>query len=189
MVNSFLNDSLEHKKVFSLITTNSFYDKNIKSIITKIIKTIENKNKVFLCGNGGSASDASHIASELSGKFKLIRKPLPVENLVTDLNFITAISNDFSYDEIFRRAINTKCNENDLVIFFTTSGNSKNIFFGIKEAKIKNINTVLVTGNIKQTYENHLKIPSNETARIQEAYMFLFHVICNLVEKYFFWGK
>ena len=181
------SDLKEHKDLVKKIRDREYFNKNIHPLINLMIKTLENKGSIYLCGNGGSTSDASHIASELSGKFNKKRAALKVENLVTDLNYVTAVSNDTTYEDIFSRAIDVKVNENDLMIFLSTSGNSKNILEGIRRALEKNIKTVLVTGNTnEESRYTKVIIPSSDTARIQEAYMLIFHDICNVVERYFF---
>ena len=198
----------EYKKVLKEIRSRKFFDKYVYPVIQLMIKTLENKGTIYFSGNGGSMSDSSHIASELSGKFNMVRKPLKAENLMSDLNFVTAVSNDLEYDKIFSRAIEFKCNKNDLIIFLSTSGGSKNILEGIKKAKEKEIETVLISGNalygstftinkedsslkdLKISNVNkcniNLLIPSSNTARIQEIYMSILHNICNVIERYFF---
>ena len=183
----FTNKGSEHYHAF-LKTQNKKYFNYIKNIIDKMIHVLKSNNSIYFAGNGGSASDSSHIASELSGRFKIKdREPLSVENLVTDINFITAISNDFSYNDIFLRAIKTKCKKGDLVIFFSTSGESKNVWNAINSSKKLGVEFILVTGEIDLDVNfQHLVIPSQNTATIQEIYMFVFHHICGVIENYFF---
>lgn len=167
-------------------------NKIIKASI-KIIKCLKNKNKIMICGNGGSACDSMHFSSELINKFKNERPALPAISLNSDIAVITSISNDLFYEEIFSRQIEALGNENDILILISTSGNSKNLISAIKKAKEKNIKIIAMTGNkgglIKKQITNddiNICIPSNNTARIQESHIFIIHCMCEIIDKIIF---
>ena len=160
----------------------------IEVLIEQIVDIIEKKGKVILAGNGGSAADAMHIAAEFVGRFRLERQPLPALALTTDLSAITAVGNDYSFDEIFSRQLLALGNEADLLICISTSGRSKNILRLIQAAKRKNIQTWLITGQTCPSYEeiNILNITSTQTSIIQEIYLTLLHYVCLQVENRLF---
>jgi D-sedoheptulose 7-phosphate isomerase len=169
-------------------------DKEILNIIDevakKIIEAFKNDKKVLLCGNGGSAADAQHIAAELSGKFYLDREPLSAEALHTNTSFLTAVANDLSYDEVFARAVKSNGKEGDILIGISTSGNSLNVIKAIKTANKMKMITVGLTGENGGKMNNIcrylIKIPSKDTARIQESHILAGHIICEIVEKEIF---
>lgn len=158
--------------------------------------TIRNKKKILLCGNGGSAADAQHIAAELIVRYKNAynRPSIPALSLVTDTSVLTACANDFSYEDIFSRQIEGLAVEGDTLIAITTSGNSKNILKAIKTAKEKKLNVILLTGKtggiIKKEYGHLLNvsihIPSEVTARIQECHILVGHIFCEYLDQVVF---
>jgi len=169
-------------------------DKNLNETIQKIIHLIvsafQSGNKVLFCGNGGSAADAQHLAAEFSGRFYINRDALPAEALHCNTSYLTAVANDYSYDEIYSRLIQGIGKPGDILIGLTTSGNSKNICRAFETAKEKNIITIGFTGEtggaLKPLCDYLINIPSNDTPRIQECHMLIGHIICQLVEaKYF----
>lgn len=164
----------------------------IEKIAEEIIKAFKNDKKVLLCGNGGSAADAQHIAAELSGKFYLDREPLSAEALHTNTSFLTAAANDLSYDEVFARAVKANGREGDILIGISTSGNSRNVIKAIKVAKERKMITIGFTGKnggkMNRRCEHLIKVPSTDTPRIQESHILIGHIICEIVEKEIF-GK
>jgi D-sedoheptulose 7-phosphate isomerase len=162
----------------------------IKNISEKIIRAYENKKKVVLFGNGGSAADAQHIASEFVGKFYKDRESLPSLALHTNTSSITATANDYGFDLIFKRQVSAFVEEGDVVIGISTSGNSPNVIKGLAKAKEKGAITVGMTGHknnkIEKIVDYCLKIPSIDTPRIQEGHITVGHIICYLVEKALF---
>ena len=147
---------------------------------------------MLLFGNGGSAADAQHIACELGGKFYLDRAPLPVIALTTNTSSLTAIGNDYSYEEIFARQVRGLAKQGDIVVGISTSGNSPNVLRGIEEAKQLGAITVAFTGQggrLKELAEYVLSVPSSDTPRIQEAHITAGHIICYLVEDTLFGNK
>ena len=155
-------------------------------LMAKLIKeTFENKNKILLCGNGGSASDCNHIAAEFISRFQKERKSLPAISLCANNSIITAIANDYSFDEVFSRQIEGLGNKNDILIAISTSGKSKNVIKALEVAKKQSLKTILLTGQNKTNLNVDLEInaPSNITCEIQEMHIALAHVVCEIVEK------
>lgn len=171
-------------------------DKNflltIEKIAKEMIEVFRNGKKVLFCGNGGSAADAQHIAAELSGKFYLDREPLSAEALHTNTSFLTAVANDLSYDEVFARAVKANGREGDILIAISTSGNSRNVIKAIKAANKRKMITVGFTGKkggkMNGLCKYLIKVPSDDTPRIQEAHILIGHIICEIVEKRIFGG-
>jgi D-sedoheptulose 7-phosphate isomerase len=172
------------------LTENKVIIDIIDKVSKKIIECFKNGNKVLLCGNGGSAADAQHIAAELSGRFYLDRAPLPAEALHVNTSYITAVANDYSYDEIYSRYINGMGHAGDILVGLSTSGNSKNIINAFIAAKGKNMETIALTGKSGGLLKEHalylINIPSSDTPRIQEAHILVGHIICEIVEKELF---
>jgi len=164
----------------------------IVNISKELIYLFKNEQKVLFCGNGGSAADAQHLATELSGRFYLERAPLFAEALHGNTSFLTAIGNDYTFDEIFARGVNAKGREGDALIAISTSGKSKNVLKAIQAAKEKNMLTIGLTGEkggkMEKLCDYIIKIPSKDTPRIQEAHILVGHIICELVEAELF-GK
>ncbi|MFX1297164.1 MAG: SIS domain-containing protein [Promethearchaeota archaeon] len=162
----------------------------IEKISKEIINAYQNKKKVILFGNGGSAADAQHIAAEFVGKFYKDRESLPALAFHTNTSVVTATANDFGYDLIFERQVSSFVNEGDVVIGISTSGNSPNVIKGLEKAKEKGAITIGFTGQKENKIENVakycLKIPSTDTPRIQEGHITVGHIICYLVEKELF---
>lgn len=146
-----------------------------------------NGGKVFLCGNGGSASDSIHIAAELSGRFEKERESLPAISLNADVAALTAISNDYSYDDVFARILSGIVNENDVVIGISTSGNSENVYRALVEAKKHGTMTIGLLGKrggkIKDIADIPIIVPGDNTARIQESHILIGHIICEIAEE------
>lgn len=148
--------------------------------------TIKNGGKVLLMGNGGSAADSQHIAAEIVGRFKKERKGLPAIALTTDTSILTSVGNDYGYDYIFARQIEALCRPEDLVIGLTTSGNSANVVSAIEAAKTVGATTVGLTGGtggkLNALCDYNIVVPSDVTARIQEAHIFIGHSLCEILE-------
>ena len=158
-----------------------------------IISALENKNKVIFCGNGGSAADSQHLSAELMGRYKIDRNPLPAISLTVDTSAITAIGNDYGFDEIFSRQIEGVGFKGDILYATSTSGKSKNVIKAIEKAKNLGIITILVTGkNITQVTKSAdlaIHAPSDQTNFIQEMHIAIGQLICGLVEEHFFGEK
>jgi D-sedoheptulose 7-phosphate isomerase len=169
-----------------IINNSIILSNNIEKSILELIKTLKNGKKIILFGNGGSAADAQHIAAELIGRFKLKRDSLPAISLTTDSSVITSIANDFSFDEIFSRQCESLVSNGDTVIGISTSGNSKNVFNGLKVSKSIGATTIGLLGNdggiIKNIVDIPITVESSSTSNIQEAHRVIYHIICQIVE-------
>ena len=162
---------------------------SIVQIAEQMTKAFRQRKKVLLFGNGGSAADAEHIACELAGKFTLFRDPLPAVALTTNTSCLTAIGNDFGYEEVFARQLRGLVAKGDVVIGLSTSGASPNVIRAMEEANRQGAITVAFTGakgKLKESAQHVLSIPSTDTPRIQEAHMLAGHIICGLVEQSLF---
>ncbi|MFC2004093.1 D-sedoheptulose 7-phosphate isomerase [Chloroflexota bacterium] len=159
----------------------------IERIVSSIIAAYKTGGKVVLFGNGGSAADAQHIAGELVGRFKLERQSLPAIALTTNTSILTAVANDYGYERVFSRQVEALVNEKDVVIGISTSGNSPSVIEAIKTAKMKGAKTIGLTGGnggkLAEVVDLVLIVPSDDTARIQEAHITIGHIVCELVEK------
>ena len=157
-----------------------------------LVQTFKSKKKVLLCGNGGSAADAQHIAAELMVRYKSQnnRKALPAISLSTDPSYITGVSNDMGYENIFARSIEALANKGDVLIGISTSGNSPNILRAVKMGRTKKMHIILMLGEnrgqLMDTGDIHLCVPSRETARIQESHILIGHILCSIIEKQLF---
>lgn len=162
----------------------------IHKVVEEIVNAFRNDRKVLLCGNGGSAADAQHIAAELSGRFYHDRSPLFAEALHTNTSYLTAVANDYSYDEVFARLVKAKGRKGDILIGISTSGNSPNVIKAIEVANEIGMITVGLTGQtggkMKGICKYLINVPSTDTPRIQEAHITIGHIICELVEKELF---
>jgi len=162
----------------------------IKKVSLAIIEAYRNRKKLILFGNGGSAADAQHIAAELVNKFELERMALPAIALTTDTSILTSIANDYDYSRIFARQVEALAEEGDVVIGISTSGTSPSVIKGIGVAREKGAKTIGLTGKnggkLAKIVDLVLKVPSNDTPRIQEAHITILHIICYLIEKKLF---
>ncbi len=159
----------------------------IKAITCLCIDTLKNGGKIIFCGNGGSAADSQHLATELVVRFKNNRKSLPAITLTTNTSSITAIGNDFGFDAIFSRQLESMADKNDVLFAISTSGKSKNITEAVKKAKELGIKTIAFTGENGKEFAKSCDLsfiaPSSDTARIQEAHNCVGHIICEIIEE------
>lgn len=149
--------------------------------------TIKAGHKIMLCGNGGSAADSQHIAAELIGRFEKERRSMAAIALTTDTSALTAIGNDYGYDQVFARQVEGLGQSGDLLIGISTSGNSKNVVKAMEVAQSKGIRTVALVGDkpegaMQAIADYVLAAPSTNTARIQECHILIMHTLCQLVE-------
>ena len=169
-------------------------DINLKKILSDVCEIIINcyntGNKVYFCGNGGSFADAQHLSAELSGRFYFDRPPLEVVLLASNVSYLTAVANDYSYDDILIREFKSSVKNGDIIISFSTSGKSKNIIKLLEESKKYDVKSVSFLGNdggnAKDISDFSIIIPSNDTARIQECHVLLGHSIIEVVENKLF---
>jgi D-sedoheptulose 7-phosphate isomerase len=164
-----------------------------KSFITRIEQAVKmitdcfkEGNKVFFCGNGGSAADAQHLAAEFSGRFYFDRAILPAEALHCNTSYLTAIANDYTFDIIYARLISGIAKKGDILVGLSTSGNSGNIVQAFEKAREIGVSTIGFTGesggSLKNLSDILLNVPSDDTPRIQESHILIGHIICELVE-------
>jgi len=162
---------------------------SIESIAKLALDSIKSNGKIIIFGNGGSAADAQHIAAELVGRYKVSRKGLSAIALTTDTSALTAISNDFGYENVFKRQLEALLNKNDLVIGISTSGNSHNVLNALEYAKSIHAKVVGFSGaqggKMNDICDINLIIPSDDTPRIQEMHIFVGHTLCHLIDIHF----
>jgi len=158
----------------------------ILKVATLIIKSLRTGNKIIIFGNGGSAGDAQHMAAEFIGRFMKERKSFPAVALSADSSIVTALGNDYGFENIFSRQVESLIKKDDVIIAISTSGKSKNVLNGIKTGKKFGAKVISLTGNytikMKSSSDIILNVPSSTTSRIQEAHRTIIHIICELVE-------
>jgi len=182
-----IEDSIALKT--SILANESILTK-IDGLTDAIVKCYREKGKVLFCGNGGSAADSQHLAAELSGRYYYDRPPLPSEALHVNASYMTAVANDYSYDQIYARLLQAIGNNGDIIIGLSTSGNSANIIEALKIAKEKKMTTVGFTGEgggkMAEYCDILISVPSKDTPRIQECHMMIGHAVCQIVEENLF---
>jgi D-sedoheptulose 7-phosphate isomerase len=158
----------------------------LESLATRMLEAITSGGKILWCGNGGSAADSQHLASEFVGRFRRERRGLPAMALTTDTSALTSIGNDYGFKEIFRRQVQAFCTKGDVVVGISTSGNSENVCAALIEAKKIGAFTACFTGSdggeVAKIADVALKIASKDTARIQEAHILAGHIVCDWIE-------
>lgn len=158
----------------------------VEKIVQACVDAFRSGKKVLFCGNGGSAADAQHLAGELSGRFYLDREPLFAEAMHVNTSFLTAVANDYSFEEAYARMVRAAGREGDVLFALSTSGNSPNILAAIHSARRMGMKVVGMTGRkggrFPEICDFILKVPSDNTPRIQECHILLGHIICELVE-------
>ena len=161
----------------------------IETAAKLVVETLQRGNKILLCGNGGSASDAQHIAAELSGRYKKDRRALAGIALTTDSSALTAIANDYGYDRVFDRQVEALAREGDLLIGISTSGNSLNIISAFAVANLLGCQTIGLSGKgggeMNRICRLNLVVPSDDTPRIQEMHILIGHILCQAVDDAF----
>ena len=173
-----------HKKMLAEFQESGI--ETVAAISEAIIRALEQNGTVYLCGNGGSAADAQHIAGELVGRFRKERKALAAVALSTDTSVITCIANDYAYENVFARQVEALVREGDILWAFSTSGTSTNIISAAESAKKKGVCVIAFTGTINSKLEQIADIcfcaDNESTARSQEIHQLAYHIICDLVE-------
>ncbi len=165
----------------------------LEGITTELTQIFKTGGKALFCGNGGSASDAQHLAAEFSGRFYMEREPLFAEALHVNTSFLTAVSNDYGYEEAYARMVRAAGRKGDMLLALSTSGNSPNIIRAIDDARKIGMKIVGLTGQtggeMRDKCDWLLNVPSLNTPRIQEAHILLGHIICEMVERQVFAGN
>lgn len=181
IVNASIQESIQVKQ---LLLANMI--PKIVEAAKQIISTLRQGKKILVIGNGGSAADAQHLAAELIGRFEKERQPLPIIALTANTSVLTAITNDYSVEQLFARQIEGLGNSGDLLVAISTSGNSRNVIEGVKTAISKGISVIGLTGQtggeLGKLCQLNLDIPSSRTSRIQEAHITIYHVLCEIIE-------
>ncbi|MCL1811099.1 MAG: HAD-IIIA family hydrolase [Methanomassiliicoccaceae archaeon] len=186
-----MNDLIESELIRSARTISEIDVLQIRKVADTIIESVKKGGQVIFMGNGGSSADAQHIAAEFSGKYMFDRPPMAGISL-SNIAPVTAIGNDYSYDLVFQRQINAICRKGDIVVGFSTSGNSRNVLLAVEAAKRIGAVTVSFTGQggvLKDMVDVSIIVPTKETPRIQEGYLTACHTICGIVERELFGRK
>ena len=186
-ISDILNDSFNN---LQKIINDKGLTAEIEIVTTKIIQAFKDGNKLLLCGNGGSASDAQHIAAELSGRFIKERKPLYAEALHVNSSYMTAVSNDYGFESTYSRMLEAIGKKGDVLIALSTSGNSENVINAVKMANSLGMLSIGMSGamggKIKDLCQHNIIIPSSNTARVQEAHILVGHIFCQIIEEQLF---
>lgn len=182
-IENIIKDSINAKQ---LILNDKDFIKRINDAAMTCVESLKNSGKIHLCGNGGSASDAQHIAAELSGRFYYDRAPLNAEALHVNTSYLTAVANDYSFDMVYARMLQASARKGDVLIGISTSGNSANILKTIEVAKELGVKTIGMTGEsggkMASCCDILLNVPSKCTPRIQESHIMIGHIICEIIE-------
>lgn len=177
----------EHLRVFQAVLDSG--EETINACSKLLLDTFNNGNKVLICGNGGSAADAQHIAAEFVGRYETERRALPAIALTTDTSALTALANDYDFERIFARQVEALAVEGDCLIAISTSGNSRNVIAAVMEARRKNCKIIGMTGaagkKLASLCDACIMVPSERTARIQEAHITIAHIWCETVDAAF----
>ncbi len=161
--------------------------RTIEKISREVVKTLKKGGKILFCGNGGSAADSQHLAAEFVGRFKRERRPIPAISLTTNTSTLTAISNDYSFKNVFSRQVQAIGKKGDLLIGISTSGKAENVILAVKVAKKIGIKTIGLTGKnggkLSELSDIPFIVPSNDTARIQEAHILIGHILAEIADR------
>lgn len=185
--------TLSHKEINDALAINISNLEKLKALTPDVaraadavIAALRAGRTIYFCGNGGSAADAQHLAAELSGRFLKNRRALPGVSLTTNSSAITAIGNDFGYDEVFSRQLEGVAQDGDVLLALSTSGNSANVVKAVESARARGMKTIALTGErdsaLSAKCDICLKVPSAATPRIQEMHIVVGHIICELAE-------
>jgi len=178
---------LAHQKAFERVWEELRFHIYTASVI--VTEALKNQKKVLLCGNGGSAADAQHIAAELVGRFKKERRGLPAVALSTDTSALTAISNDYGYEQVFARQVEALAQKGDVLIAISTSGESENVLRAVEVARTMGCKCIGLLGRdggrIKDMCDAAIVVPVEDTPRIQEMHILVGHILCALVDESF----
>ncbi len=181
------NSLNEHLGVFQAVLSSG--EETIEACAELLLETFNNGNKVLICGNGGSAADAQHIATEFVGRYETERRALPAISLTTDTSALTALANDYDFERIFARQVEALAVEGDCLIAISTSGNSRNVIAAVMEARRNNCKVIGMTGaagkKLASLCDACIMVPSERTARIQEAHITIAHIWCEMVDAAF----
>ncbi len=182
----FINKINAHHDALSRLKDDLELQETLHDLIDKIVLALSKDNKLMICGNGGSAADAQHMAAEFIGRFAFDSRPLPALTLTSDTSTITCIANDYKFEDIFKRQIEGLGREGDIILGISTSGASENILRALEKARDMNITTAILTStkaNLEKLICNYaIKVEASNTATIQEMHLIIEHYICEQVE-------
>ncbi|MGK7395344.1 MAG: D-sedoheptulose-7-phosphate isomerase [Candidatus Cyclobacteriaceae bacterium M3_2C_046] len=180
-----INELIEHQKVFEAVKAQ--LQPQIQQAYQLIRNALMTGNKIFFCGNGGSAADAQHLAAEFTGRFRRERRALAGLALTTDTSVLTAIGNDYHFDQVFSRQLEALASPGDVLYAISTSGNSPNVVNAVETAKQMECITIGLSGSgggkMQAICQLSLSVPSTDTARIQEMHILIGHIICHLIDQ------
>ena len=186
-INKYISNSVEN---YQKVLNDEILKENIENIVMKSVEAFRNDKKMLFCGNGGSASDAQHIAAELSGRFYFERSPLYAEALHVNSSYMTAVANDYGYDETYARMLEACGRKGDILVGISTSGSSPNVVKALEKANAIGLITIGFTGSkggkMNDICDIMIKVPSDDTPRIQEVHILVGHIICQLIEEEMF---
>ena len=186
-INKYISNSVEN---YQRVLNDEILKENIENIVIKSVEAFRNDKKMLFCGNGGSASDAQHIAAELSGRFYSERSPLYAEALHVNSSYMTAVANDYGYDETYARMLEACGRKGDILVGISTSGSSPNVVKALEKANAIGLITIGFTGSkggkMNDICDIMIKVPSDDTPRIQEVHILVGHIICQLIEEEMF---
>ncbi|MBQ3431660.1 MAG: SIS domain-containing protein [Clostridia bacterium] len=187
MKNILAENLIAHQALFNIVVNDAQFQTQIVSVAETLVQTLKKGGKVLLCGNGGSAADAEHISAEFVGSFGEYTKGLSAISLTANSAVITSLANDFGYECVFEKQIETLANEKDIVIGLTTSGKSENVLRALKAAKCIGAGTIALCGAYTAQIEADtvIAVPSEDTARIQEIHLFIGHCLAQYVKEHF----
>lgn len=173
-----------------LIISNKELLQRMDDAIAICVESLNQGGKIWFAGNGGSAADAQHLAAELSGRFYLDRKSIPAEALHVNTSFMTAVANDYGYDQVFARLLEGCARKGDVLVAISTSGNSANVLEAVKTAKAMGVGVIALTGatggKLAGQCDVLLNVPTTDTPRIQESHILIGHILCENIEKELF---
>ena len=192
MKNYIMSQLSQAAEIINKMNENELISSTIEQVASACVLCLKNGGKILLAGNGGSAADAQHIAGEFVSRFAFDRPGLPAIALTTDSSIMTAIGNDYGYENLFSRQLQAIGNPGDIFIAYSTSGNSKNILAALKEAKARGLISIGFTGDcngqINSLCDYLFSVPSKSTPRIQEGHLIIGHTLCGIIEESIF-GK
>lgn len=175
--------------VLSEVSRNEGLVRTAAEIVDCVVAAFRRKNKLLLCGNGGSAAEAQHVAAEFVGRFQKERQALAAVSLTTDTSILTALANDYSYDRVFARQVEALGHPGDILIALSTSGNSANCIDACETARAMGLKTIAFTGasggRLKAVADISFCVPASKTSHIQEVHLVVLHAVCELAEKAF----
>lgn len=190
---SYLKETFEE----SMALKRQFFDQNAAALVSgarAIANAVHSGGKVLICGNGGSAADAQHMAAEMVGRMLIDRRPLPAIALTTDSSNLTAIGNDFGYDVVFEKQVQALAKKEDVLLAISTSGNSKNVVLAVEAAKKVGAKVITLTGGtggkLKAMGDISINVAGGKnSSRIQESHIFAVHSLVDLLDRFFLEGK